>query len=80
VIFCDLHMPGLSGLQVIDQLEADPTTRDIPIVVSTVRRLTSDEEQNLRRRGVTLMSKESLGHHDGAAAMRRALLECGVES
>jgi CheY-like chemotaxis protein len=80
VIFCDLHMPGMSGLEVIDRLEADPSTRDIPIVVATVRRLTSDEQEDLRRRGITLMSKEALGHHDGAAEMRRALVECGAES
>jgi len=80
VIFCDLHMPGMSGLEVIDRLEADPSTRDIPIVVSTVRRLTSEEREDLRRRGITVMSKESLGHREGAAEMRRALIECGVES
>jgi signal transduction histidine kinase/CheY-like chemotaxis protein len=78
VIFCDLHLPGMSGLQVVEQLAADPATRDIPVVISTVRVLTRQETDDLHRRGIAVISKESLANHDGAAEVRRALVRCGV--
>jgi signal transduction histidine kinase/DNA-binding response OmpR family regulator len=80
VIFCDLHLPGMSALEVVEQLEADVLTRDIPVIVNTVRVLTADERQDLQRRGITVMAKESLSRHDAAAELRRALIECGVEA
>jgi signal transduction histidine kinase/DNA-binding response OmpR family regulator len=79
VIVCDLHLPGLSGPQVLDALESDPATREIPIIVSTARVLTSEERDDLQRRGITLMSKESLARQAGAAELRRALVQSGVE-
>lgn len=79
VIFCDLHLPGMSGLQVVERLESDPATRDIPIVISSVRALTRQETDDLHRRGIAVMSKEALANYDGAAEVRRALVRCGVE-
>jgi CheY-like chemotaxis protein len=79
VIFCDLHLPGMSGIEVVDALESDAATRDIPIIVNTVRVLTSQEREDLQRRGVTLLSKEVLAHQTAVAELRRALVESGVE-
>jgi signal transduction histidine kinase/CheY-like chemotaxis protein len=79
VIVCDLHLPGMSGLEVVDALEADPTTKHIPVIINTVRVLTSHERAELQRRGLVVMAKESLGHDDAATALRRALVQSGVE-
>jgi signal transduction histidine kinase/CheY-like chemotaxis protein len=79
VIVCDLRLRGMSGLDVVDALEADPATKDIPIIINTVRVLTGQERADLQRRGLTVMSKESLAHHDAAGALRRALVQAGVE-
>jgi len=79
VIVCDLHLPGMSGLEVVDALEADPATKHIPVIINTVRVLTSHERAELQRRGLIVMAKESLGHDDAAAALRRALVQSGVE-
>ena len=78
VIFCDLHLPGMSGLDLIDALAADPATRDIPVVISTVRVLSRELQEDLERRGIPVMSKEALANHDGASAVRRALAQSGV--
>jgi len=45
VIFSDISMPGLDGLQLADRLQAVPETRDIPIVFMTaaVQRAQIDE-------------------------------------
>ncbi|HXD95050.1 MAG TPA: ATP-binding protein [Candidatus Acidoferrum sp.] len=80
VIFCDLHLPGMSGMEVVDALESDPATRDIPVIINTVRVLTTPEREELERRGITVMSKESLAHQAAAAELRRALVQSGVEA
>jgi CheY-like chemotaxis protein len=33
VIFLDLHLPGIDGLQIFAQIQQDPALRDIPIAV-----------------------------------------------
>lgn len=33
VVLLDLHLPGMSGENILDALEADPATRDYPVVV-----------------------------------------------
>jgi CheY-like chemotaxis protein len=33
LILSDIHMPGLSGLELCAQLKADPKTHDIPVVL-----------------------------------------------
>jgi CheY-like chemotaxis protein len=79
VILCDLHLPGMSGLEVKATLAADPTTEGIPVIIHTSRVLTGQERDELQRRGVITMSKESLARHDAAGELRRALAEAGVE-
>jgi CheY-like chemotaxis protein len=78
VILCDLHLPGMSGLDVKTTLEADPATQGIPVVIHTSRVLTDPEREELQRRGVVVMSKESLARADAVGVLRRALSEAGV--
>ena len=78
VILCDLHLPGMSGLDVRRELESDPATRGIPVVIHTSRVLTERERDELQRGGVVVMSKESLGRRDAAGTLRRVLSEVGV--
>jgi CheY-like chemotaxis protein len=78
VIMCDLHLPGMSGLDVKATLEADPLTRDIPVVIHTARVLTGREREELERRGVVVLAKESLARADAAGALHRALARAGV--
>jgi signal transduction histidine kinase/CheY-like chemotaxis protein len=79
VILCDLHLPGMSGLEVRAALASDVATRDIPVIIHTSRVLTSPEREEMQRRGVVMMSKESLARHDAARELRRALADAGVE-
>jgi CheY-like chemotaxis protein/two-component sensor histidine kinase len=78
VILCDLHLPGMSGLDVRRELESDPATRGIPVVIHTSRVLTQAERDDLQRRGVVVMSKESLARRDAGGTLRRVLSEVGV--
>lgn len=45
LIILDLAMPGMSGFQVSDQLKADTSTKDIPIIVLTAVKISSLSEK-----------------------------------
>jgi two-component system cell cycle response regulator DivK len=35
LVLMDIHLPGISGIEALEQLRADPTTRAIPVVAVT---------------------------------------------
>jgi CheY-like chemotaxis protein len=39
LVICDVHMPRMTGLELLADLKADPLTRDVPVVL-----LTADED------------------------------------
>ena len=80
VIFCDLYMPDMGGLEVLSELKADPTTHDIPVVVNTAKSLTSDERAELERHGVAVLLKDRFSRADAAAEVRRILVQSGIET
>lgn len=47
VIFLDLHLPGMDGLEVLEALRRKPATRDIPVIIYTNRSLTEQERRRL---------------------------------
>jgi CheY-like chemotaxis protein len=51
VILLDLHLPGLSGEEVLDRLQADPATADIRVIVLSAD-ATTGTIRSLRARGV----------------------------
>jgi CheY-like chemotaxis protein len=78
VIVCDMRLPGMSGLEVLGLLESHASTRGIPVVMTTAKKLSTDEHQSLERRGVAVLPKEALAHSDGAAELRRTLERVGT--
>jgi CheY-like chemotaxis protein len=57
LIICDLLMPGLDGYDLIAALQADPRTRDIPVVVLTAQDLTADEKARLTGKASAIVAK-----------------------
>lgn len=49
MILLDLHLPDISGEEVLRQLRADPATREIPVVIATAS--PADRAQSLRSIG-----------------------------
>jgi PAS domain S-box-containing protein len=47
VIVLDLTLPDCNGVEVVQQLRADPSTRSIPILIHTGSALTEEERQRL---------------------------------
>ncbi|HKO36687.1 MAG TPA: response regulator, partial [Pyrinomonadaceae bacterium] len=55
----DLKLPDMTGFQLIEQLQADPTRANIPIIVYTGKELTRKEELHLRRVAASVIIKEA---------------------
>jgi CheY-like chemotaxis protein len=73
VILLDLMMPGLSGFEVLELLERDPATRDIPVIIVTSKLLDEKERAFLSGRVVGVLSKESPSRQEAIAKVREAL-------
>lgn len=57
LVIVDINMPGMSGLQLCDQLQADPALKDLPVIVATAEQLTSVESAALQRGAVDFVTK-----------------------
>ncbi len=57
LMILDLMMPEMDGFAVMDALQADKDTADIPVVVVTAKELTPAEKERLRGHIQTLMQK-----------------------
>jgi CheY-like chemotaxis protein len=60
LIFLDLAMPDLNGLEVMSRLKAEPATSSIPIVIITAQALEAEEERRLAQGTVAILSKKDL--------------------
>jgi threonine synthase len=57
LIILDLMMPEMDGFAVMDALQNNPDTADIPIIVVTAKELTAAEKERLQGHIQTLMQK-----------------------
>ncbi|HNS63460.1 MAG TPA: pyridoxal-phosphate dependent enzyme [Anaerolineaceae bacterium] len=73
LIILDLMMPELDGFSVLEALEADPDTADIPVIVVTAKELTSAEKERLRGHVQSLMQKGDFMSDDLADEVRSLL-------
>ncbi|WP_219907754.1 response regulator [Aphanothece hegewaldii] len=56
-IVLDLTMPEMSGIEVLKKLKDDPLTRQIPVVIYTLKLLEERERQQIACLSATLLSK-----------------------
>lgn len=68
----DIHMPGVTGLQVLDQVRNDPRMSGLPVVIITTLGHASDVERGLRL-GATAYLTKPLGYGDLLRALEVAL-------
>lgn len=57
LVLLDLKMPKVNGLEVLDQLKADPDLRSIPVVVLTSSDRPEDVEETYKRGGNSYITK-----------------------
>ena len=62
LIILDLRMPEMDGFAVLDELQSNPETANIPVMVVTADTLNADEQGHLA--GVEVMYKTDLGQEN----------------
>ena len=72
-LILDLMMPGVDGFHVLEQLQENPETKLLPVVVLTAKRLTTAERDGLRDRAVSLLEKSAYSPQDLRHLVYRAL-------
>jgi CheY-like chemotaxis protein len=61
LIVLDLIMPGLTGFDVVQELQGHPETREIPILIFTVKDLSTAEREQLRGSVQAVVTKGAAG-------------------
>jgi CheY-like chemotaxis protein len=57
LVLCDVHMPGLGGLELLDQLRAREDLASIPVLLLSASAQASEIEEGLRRGAVGYVTK-----------------------
>ena len=73
LIFLDFVLPDMTAFDVLDELKADPLTRDIPVVLHTSKQLAEDEHKRLERETAAILAKHTLSREVAIARIRDAL-------
>jgi HAMP domain-containing protein/CheY-like chemotaxis protein/signal transduction histidine kinase len=60
-VVLDLHLPDMSGFEVLEEMRADSNLRNVPVVVFTGRELSAEEDSRLHTmaRGIVVKGVES---------------------
>jgi signal transduction histidine kinase/CheY-like chemotaxis protein len=69
LVVCDLLMPDLDGFEVVTALKADPSSRDVPILILTAHDLTEAEKDRLNGHILGIVDKGE----EAAAGLRQWL-------
>ncbi len=78
LIILDLMMPGRTGFEVLDELKANPETRDIPVVIHTSKSLTNADDVRLSGRHIGLLPKSGKNRREALMAIRRILRDADL--
>ena len=58
IIFLDLAMPNMSGFQVVEDLYVNNSLKNTKLIVITALELSSEDESNLLKKGVTAILRK----------------------
>jgi CheY-like chemotaxis protein len=74
----DFLLRGTTAFDVLDELKADPRTRNIPVVIVTSHNLDAKERERLAAQTEVILSKESLSRELAINRIRDALRKAGL--
>jgi CheY-like chemotaxis protein len=66
LIFLDLNLPEMSGVEVLQRLKNDPVTHNVPVIIYTSRHIDDVLSQELRGKASLVLSKQ---HYDRDAVV-----------
>jgi CheY-like chemotaxis protein len=72
-ILLDLVMPGMDGRQVLAELSADATTRDIPVLILTSSEPDSSQRAELLTHAADVLSKATMSRKTLSDAVQAAV-------
>ena len=70
LVILDLMLPGISGMELLVQLRADPATQDLPVMMLTAKGQGRDREA-AERAGADLFMTKPFSNDDFRAAVRQ---------
>ena len=71
LIVLDILMPDLSGFEVIERLRGDKETRNIPIIILTIKELAEEEFKMLKEHTRAIMMKATFSREDFLGKVKR---------
>lgn len=80
VIFLDFLLANETAFDVIDDLKADASTRNIPIIIQTAKTLDDSEREKLERETAAILRKQSLSREVAITRIREALESAGIKA
>ena len=78
LIFLDFVLPDITAFDVLDELKADPRTRDVPVILHTSHELKEDERTRLAKETAAILSKHTLSREVAITRIRDALSKAGL--
>ena len=78
LIFLDFVLGEHTAFDVLDDLKADPRTRDIPVILHTSHQLAEDEHARLAKETAAILSKHTLSKEVAISRIRDALNKAGL--
>jgi HAMP domain-containing protein/CheY-like chemotaxis protein/signal transduction histidine kinase len=57
-VVLDLRMPDMTGFELLDKLQQEPTLQDVPVVVFTGKELSANEEAHLKAMAKSIVLKD----------------------
>jgi CheY-like chemotaxis protein len=78
VILLDFLLQDMTAFDVLDELKADPRTRNIPVVIITSHTLDKREREQLALQTDSILSKDKLSRELAMSRIRDALRKAGV--
>jgi signal transduction histidine kinase/CheY-like chemotaxis protein len=78
IILLDFVMPGMSAFEVLDELKADPATRNIPVIIHTSKDLGEEERRRLASETAAVLNKQSLSREVAIGRIREALMKAAA--
>ena len=76
----DLVMPGLTGMEVAQELRRDPELRDLRLLIITSKPLEPTERAELARLEVEVLGRKNTSSEEQRMILERALLEVGLSN
>ncbi|HEU5161509.1 MAG TPA: response regulator, partial [Thermoanaerobaculia bacterium] len=80
VIFVDLQLPDMNGLDVLGRLKSDPLTAGIPVIIHTAQSIDEHLNRAVGDRAAMILSKQNYDREALVAAVRQFFSDRGLRN